>query len=337
MAVTRADVARLAGVSPALVSYVINPGSRPVSADARRRIESAIEELGYRPNAIAQALRRSSSHSIGLLVPNLTSPVIAALADHIEKAVQAHDYVLLTGTTGSSPEREADYVCRFLTRHVDALVLISVASRDTMVHAAESGVPVIILDSIPTDLGVSSLVVEAELGAHTAVKHLIDVHGHAEVACLAVDWPRDGHAEDRVAGWRRAMREADLPHGDDLLIRAAAIDRKGGRDAIHRVVDATDATAVFVASEIVAVGALDGLRSRGVRVPDDLAMVSYDGTSLSETTWPRLTTVDQSLSAVAAKVAERLMAKIGKNGEGPTHDVLPTSLIIRESCGCALR
>jgi LacI family transcriptional regulator len=328
-------VARLAGVSPALVSYVINPGSRPVSADARRRIEAAIEELEYRPNAIAQALRRSSSHSIGLLVPNLTSPVVSALAEQIERNLQEHGYVLLTGITGSSPEREADYVRRFLARHVDALVLISTVSMESLSVAATRGVPVLALDRVPAHLGVSSLLVDAEAGAAAAVNHLAEVHGHTRIACLAPQWPVDGHGEQRVTGWRDALRAAGLPHGDDLLIRTETFDRRGGRDGVLRVLDETGATAVFVAADLLAIGALDGLRSRGVPVPSGLAVVSYDGTVLSETTWPRLTTVDQGFPEVATKVTERLMAKVGKNGEGPTHDMLPTALIVRESCGCS--
>lgn len=334
MAVTRADVARRAGVSPALVSYVINPGSRPVSAAARRRIEVAIEELGYRPNAIAQALRRSSSRSIGLLVPTLNSPVIASLVDQIEKHLQGLGYVLFTGTTGGSAEAEANYVRRFMARRVDAILLIGASCPDILSTAAATGLPVLALESVKFDIGVSSLVVDAQSGVRAAIHHLVDVHGHTRIACLAGDWRPDSHAEARVAGWREGMEAAGLPHSDDLIVRTKTLDRSGGRTAIHHVHDQTDATAVFIASDIVAAGALDGLRSRHVVVPDDLAMISYDGSALSESTWPRLTTVDQSLSDVSRTAVERVLAKIGKDGQGITHDVLPTRLVIRESCGC---
>lgn len=336
MTVTRADVARRAGVSPALVSYVLNPGSRPVSAGARQRIEAAIEELGYRPNAIAQALRRSSSHSIGLLIPTFSSPVVAVIAEGIEAHAREHGYVMLTGSTGRSPEREAAYLRTFLARHVDALVLISTTSTDALQAATTAKIPILALDTIQPQLGVSSLLVDGFGGAESAVRHLIEVHGHTRIACISAEWPAHSHAEDRVTGWRRALQKAGLPAGDDLIVQGRTFDRAAGRAAIDRVLDTTDATAVFITSDIKAVGALDGLRSRGVRVPEDLAVVSYDGTVLSETTWPRLTTVDQFLPDVAAKVMERLLAKMGPNGEGPTHDVLPTQLIVRESCGCLL-
>lgn len=334
MAVTRADVARRAGVSPSLVSYVLNPGSRPVSSAARERIEEAIAELGYHPNAIAQALRRSSTRSIGLLIPNFTNPVVALVAEGIEAEARSRGYVILTGSTGGLPEREADYIRVFLSRHVDALVLISASSPDSLAAAAATGVPVLALDCIPTDLGVSSVLVEARGGAEAAVRHLIEAHGHKRIACIGAEWPARSHAQHRVIGWQTAHEKAGLSADPSLLITAKSFDRAGGRHAIGEVLDTTDATAVFVTSDIKAVGALDGLRARGVRVPDDLAVASFDGTMLAETTWPRLTTVNQFLPDYAVAVVDRLIAKLGKDGEGPTHDVLPTELIVRESCGC---
>lgn len=334
MAVTRADVARLAGVSPALVSYVINPGSRPVSADARRRIEAAIAELGYRPNAIAQALRRSSSRSIGLLMPTFTSPVVSYAAENIEELFREHGYVMLSGNTGGASERETSYLQDFISRGVDALLLISTASPEGLATAAASGVPVIALDNVPEEVGVSTIRVDAAGGAESAVKHLIEVHGHTRIACIAADWPPHSQAESRVVGWRSAMTAAGLPAGDDLLVRAETFDRAGGWNAVGHVLDATDATAAFVTSDVKAIGALNNLRSRGVRVPEDFAVVSYDGTVLAGSAWPRLTTVDQGIPELAAVVVERLLEKIKNKGSAPTHDVFPTTLVIRESCGC---
>lgn len=328
-------MARRAGVSPALVSYVLNPGSRPVSTDARLRIEAAIEELGYRPNAIAQALRRASSHSIGLLVPTFTSPVIAVIAEGIEAHAREHGYVLLTGNTGGSPEREAAYLRLFLARHVDALILITTSSTDVPAGASAGRIPILALDAVPSEFGISTVLVDGVGGAESAVRHLIEVHGHTRIACISAEWPVHSHVDDRVTGWRQALQKAGLAAGDDLIIQAPTFDRAGGRAAIDRMLVTTDATAVFITSDIKAVGALDGFRSHGVRVPEDFAVVSYDGTVLAESTWPALTTVNQFMPEIAATVMDRVIAKIGPHGEGPTHDVLPTELIIRESCGCS--
>ncbi len=334
MAVTRADVARLAGVSPALVSYVINPGSRPVSAEARQRIEAAIKELNYRPNAIAQALRRSTSHSVGLLMPTFTSPVVSYLAENIEELCRAQGYVLLSGNTGGVADREASYLQEFISRGVDALILIGTASPAGLETAAASGVPVLALDNIPYGVGVSSIRVDAVGGAESAVRHLIEVHGHRRIACVAARWPEHSNVGDRVTGWRNAMTSAGLHAGDELLVHAGSHDRDGGWEAIGSVIDETDATAAFITSDVKAIGALHFLRSRGIRVPEDFAVVSYDGTVLSGSAWPRLTTVGQFIPEVAAHVVERLLTKVATKGLEPTHDVLPTELIVRESCGC---
>ena len=334
MAVTRADVARRAGVSPALVSYVLNPGSRPVSASARARIEAAIEELGYRPNAIAQALRLSSSRSIGLVVPNLTHPIITSLAQSFETVAREHGYVMLTGCTDGFPEREAEYLRTFLSRSVDALILISTSSHDAIQAAAATGIPVLVLDRVPVELGVSTLTMDARSGAEAAVRHLIEAHGHSRIACIASVWPLHSHVEERVDGWRAALQSAGLTVDESLLVRGETFDQDGGREAMTQILDGTDATAIFSTSDIKAIGALDALRRRKLRVPEDFAIVSFGGSMLAELAWPPLTSVDQFLPTVAATVMERLLAKMG-TGEGQTHDVLPTALVIRESCGCS--
>ena len=122
--------------------------------------------------------------------------------------------------------------------------------------------------------GISTVLVDGVGGAESAVRHLIEVHGHTRIACISAEWPAHSHMEDRVTGWRQAMQKAGLPAGDDLIIQAPTFDRAGGRAAIDRMIATTDATAAFITSDIKAVGALDGLRSHGVRVPQDFAVVS---------------------------------------------------------------
>lgn len=334
MAVTRADVARRAGVSPAVVSYVLNPGSRPVSVGARARIEDAIRELGYRPNAIAQALRRSSTMSIGLLVPDLLNPAIATIAREIEDIAYDLGYVIFMGTVGHDLSREKRYLRTYVDRQVDALILVGAHAPDVLVEIAAQGIPVFVLDEIPRGLGLSSLVSEGKHSSAEAVRHLIEVHGHSRITCVAGPSNAAGMARDRVDGWRTALEQAGLPADESLIYRAADFTRSSGNIAALTLLDTVAPTAFFVSSDVQAVGVIGAIRDRNLLVPGDVAVVSYDGSELGARAFPGLTTVDPRLSEVARVTMQRLIAKLDKSDLSETHDVLPASLVIRRSCGC---
>lgn len=334
MAVTRADVAKLAGVSPAVVSYVLNPGSRPVSADARRRIEAAIRELDYRPNAIAQALRRSSTMSIGLMVPDLANPVIAALVREIEDIAYDLGYVMFVGTVGHDSDREERYVRNYADRQVDALVVVGAHRSDVLREVSRQGMPVMVLDRIERGMGLSSVVPEGRDSARRAVEHLIEEHGHTRIACIGGPAGLGGGAEDRVLGWRDALDLAGLPSGDDLLHRATAFTRSAGHLAARAMLDVSNATGVFVAADVQAVGVIGAIREAGQLVPRDIAVASFDGSELAERAFPGLTSVDAKVGEVARITMRRLVAKLDKSDLSETHDVIETELVVRRSCGC---
>ncbi|MFP7760949.1 LacI family DNA-binding transcriptional regulator [Marisediminicola sp. LYQ85] len=335
MAVTRADVARRAGVSPAVVSYVLNPGSRPVSAAARSRIEDAIRELGYRPNAIAQALRRSSTMSLGLLVPDLANPVVASLVRAVEDIAYDLGYVLFIGTIGHDLTREKKYISTYVDRQVDALILLGAHAPDLLATIARRGTPVIVLDRVEHGRGISTITTESVESSAAGVTHLIEQHGHKRIACITgPSAAAAGIAEDRVNGWRLAMERAGLEAGDDLLYRAADFTRSSGHTAALHLLESTDLTAFFVVSDVQAVGAIGAIRERDLFVPSDIAVVSYDGTETAARAFPRLTTVDVDIDNVAEWTMKRLIEKLKKSDTSETHDVLPAELIIRRSCGC---
>ena len=334
MAVTRADVAKLAGVSPAVVSYVMNPGSRPVSPDARRSIEAAIQELNYRPNAIAQALRRSSTMSIGLMVPDLANPLIAAVTREIEDVAYDLGYVMFVGTVGHDPKREERYVRNYVDRKVDALVVVGAHRSDVLQEMSDQGVPVLVLDRIEPGMGLSSVHPETRVSARLAVEHLIEVHGHTRIACVGGPETVGGSAQDRVLGWRDALEAASLPSGDELLFRASAFTRSAGYSAALTMLDESEVTAVFVSSDVQAVGVIGAIRERALLVPGDIAITSFDGSELAARAFPGLTSVDVRVDLLAQKTVERLMAKLDKSDLSETHDVIPTELVVRRSCGC---
>ena len=334
MATTRADVARRAQVSPALVSYVLNNGPRPVSAEARRRIEQAIRELDYRPNPIAQALRGAGSRTIGMLLPSAVNRYFGELASAVEEALFNADITLAVGFSGDDPARESRYIETFLEHHVDGIVVISSQLTKMLPRLAEVRVPVVALDRVPSGLSVTSVAVDNSGGVAAAVTHLME-HDHTRIACIG---GRVGTqpADERVRVWETLVAEQD-PQASEALLARADFTEEGGYSAMRELLTRPDRprpTAVFVSSDNQAAGALRACADLGVRVPGDLALVSFDGSPSAEFTVPKLTSYRQPVDRIARTAVEGLLAQIAAPGGLPTHTVIPGELVVRHSCGC---
>jgi len=326
--VRRSDVAQAAGVSPAVVSYVLNGGPRPVSADARRRVEAAIAELGYRPNKVAQALRGTRTHSIAMLMPDHLNPHFAELAQAMEDEAQRRGYVLIIGTAANDVEREQSYLRSFLDRQVDGVVLISAAA-DPDVHEIEAaGIPLVLLDRAALGATHSSVVTDNRAAAALGVRHL-QQHGRTRLRFLS------GPAElepvrERDRGWQETT-------GDDIdaQVWRSAFSRDAGYRAVRAAIAETgvDFDGLFTASDAQAIGALRALREAGARVPEDVAVVSLDGSEAGLYTLPGLTSVVQDVRRLAAEAVEILVTGAGST-TAPVHLVLEPSLRRLGSCGC---
>ncbi len=213
MAVTRADVARRAGTSPALVSYVLNGGPRKVAPATEARILQAIDELGYRPNAVARSLRMARGHSLGLILPDSSNPYFALLARAIEEVSYRSGYPLLVGNAADSAEREIGYLHAFVDRQVEGLLVIPTAEdEDLEKEFAKVGVPLVVLDRSLDQTVFANVVAASVEGSRDVVRHLIE-HGHTQIACLS--GPEVSTSEERVAGFRQAMGDAGLEPGPD--------------------------------------------------------------------------------------------------------------------------
>lgn len=330
---TRNDVARLAGVSPSVVSYVLNGGPRKVAAATRVRVLQATDQLGYRPNQIAASLRRNRTMTLGLVVPDNTNAYFAELAREIEDVAFGTGYTLLLGNANDDADRESAYIRSFLDRRVDGIMLIP--SRPFVPTATElerTGTPWVVIDrGLRAGSAPAQVFSDNRQGGRLATEHLI-AHGRRRIACIS--GPRGvWNTNARIAGWRDALLSAGLepdraPLRESVFGRFAA--RRVARDIIERN---PDVDAVFVASDEQAVGVLRALAELGVSCPDDIAVVSFDGVSASSLTSPSLTTVQQPLAAIASGAIAAL-ARQARSDTDPEHNILPVDLMIRESCGC---
>ena len=332
MAVTRADVARLAGVSPALVSYVLNDGPRPVSAAARERIERAIAELDYRPNTIAQALRGAGTRTIGLLLPSAVNRFFGELATAIEDQLFATGHILTVGITSDEHARESAYIETLLDRRVDAVLIVSSHASSVLDLLRDSGTPALVLDRVPGDVADCSATVDNVAGAVEAVEHLIVAHGHTSIGCLGGRLGTTS-ADDRVEGWMRALARHGL---DEVCVTRRDFNEEGGyRGAMDLLADPTARPgALFVSSDIQSIGALSACAELGIAVPGDLAVVSFDGTPTATYAVPSFTSYKQPIRDLAARAVECVLRAIADPSAEPQHVVLPGELVIGTSCGC---
>ncbi len=345
--VTRDDVAARAGTSSAVVSYVVNGGPRRVSAATRSKVLRAIEDLGYRPNGLARALRTQKTFTIGLVVPDSVNPFFAQLARAVEDAAFARGYVLLLGNSSQDDTRQAAYVSTFLQRQVDGLILIadsdigqSSLPEQTASALRGAGTPLVLLDRHPSDLWALSLTVDNEGGAYMATNHLLE-HGHADVACIA--GPSDLHpVEERTHGWQRALREAGIKPKAKSLVRSRFRRDEGYLAAEELLRAAKRPTAIFAQSDEQAIGALRWAHENRVRVPEDVALVSFDGVDESAYTNPALSTVAQPIEDLGRRTVELVVGpqpgEDGSPADRPSAhrpECLPVRLVIRRSCGCA--
>jgi LacI family transcriptional regulator len=328
--VTRSDVARYAGVSTAVVSYVVNAGPRPVAEATATRVREAIRVLGYRPNASARALRTGSTRMLGLVVPEIGNPLFAELAVAVEHTAARLGHAVLLVNSESDPRIERRLIQSLVARQVDGIILSTVQYGSAVVDLSTLGVPSVLLNTFEAREGLETVGVDARAGARAGVEHLIE-HGHDRVALIIGD-SGDG-VEAREQGWLDATRAAGLPDGP--LVRAP-FTRRGGYDAAMRLFTGpTPPTALFASSDMQAVGALRALDELDLHVPDDVAVVCFDGTDEADFATPQLSTVRQPVEEMADEAVVRLVSP--RQGEAPHHASFVPVLRTGRSCGCSAR
>lgn len=343
--VTRDDVARLAGTSTAVVSYVINNGPRPVAPATRERVLEAIRQLGYRPDRVAQAMASRRTDLIGLIVPDARQAYFAEVAHAVEQAASERGKMVLVGNSDYVEEREVHYLRAFLGMRVSGLILISSGlSEQAAMEIDAWDARVVLMHRRPEAIDDVAVVQDDVGGAQLATRHLLE-HGHAEVACLGgtKDTPTSGDpVTDHVEGWRRAMREAGRPSEGRLF--QAPYNRydvyQRGLELLQRP---DRPTAVFCSTDDQAIGLLRAARELGIDVPGELAVAGFDDVKEAALTDPPLTTVGGDREAMAKAAVDLVLddslrvpgsrAGTVTEGRGRVRQ-FPSGLVVRRSCGC---
>lgn len=323
---TRTDVARLAGVSTAVVSYVVNDGPRGVSEKTRERVLRAIRELNYRPNPNARALKTGSTGLIGVVVSDITNPHYAEYVEAIDSAAGASGRSIMLGISHGDADGEAGIIRSLLNRGVDGLFLINCRLDESRLR--QSGAmdkPCVLMDrSLPT-AKLPTVGANLAAGARLAVDHLAS-HGHRRISYVRGPF-LETQIDHRRFAYDAVVQERDL---DPLEPTITSWSRDGGYDAARRLLRADNPpTAVFAGSDLIAIGILNAVHDEGLSVPGDLAVVGLDGTAESAYVTPNLTTVRQPLDLMA-KEAVRLL---NHPADQPEDFTFPVELLVRDSCG----
>lgn len=324
------DVALLAGVSPATVSRVLN-GSPTVGAEYAARVMDAIAELDYRPNRLARNLRRQSAEMIGVVVSDIENPHFTEMVRAVEDAAYRRGYRLLLCNTDEEPDKQRAYLEMLAGERVSGVILSpSNPAGDEIRWVLDLGIPVIAFDRSVVDPRVDSVVADNEAATRTATELLLGA-GHTGVALLG-GLRGVETADARRAGYESAMRAAGLePFEADGDFRI-----EGGLRATEELLEHDgEMTALVIANNLMAIGALKALARNGRRVPDDVAIVAVDDPFWAELVQPPLTVLAQPVRRMADAAMRLLLERVSRRRKRVRHEVFPFELRVRGSCGTA--
>lgn len=323
------DVALHARVSVTTVSHVVNE-TRFVSADARQRVNQAIEMLRYVPSALARSLKNNRTHTVGMMIPNCSNPFFAELIRGIEDTCFAADYNVILCNSDDDPLKQRKYIRVLMEKQVDGLIVFSSGCDSELSKALrETGMPQILLDREVEHVTADLVEVDHEAGACLATQHLIEL-GHRRIACIS--GPSDlAPVRQRVMGYRRALLQAGIAHNQEWEVDGGFTSEMGYVAMEKLLAQEHSPTAVFANNDLMAIGAIGAVTAHGLNVPRDISVVGFDDIALAAYSNPPLTTVMQPKHQLGAMAATFLMDRIMKPDIPLRREVLQPTLCIRKS------
>ena len=336
--ITSYDVARAAGVSQTTVSFVLNEvEGASISDETRQRVLEVAEELGYVPDAAAQALGRGRTHIIGVVATTMADPFIGTIVQTIESAAHEQGYTVILASSDDIPEREIEAVKMLQSRRVDGVIVTSSRVGALYQERLEQlSIPVVLINSLAQHKGryTLSIGVDNRRGGRMATDHLIQ-RGHRRIAYVAAPADR-GDDIERVAGYRDALREADIDFDPSLVVQGTGL-AGGGQRALPALLSLDDApSAAFCYNDMTAIGLMDAAREAGLSVPSDLAVVGFDDIAFAQFACPPLTTIAQPVGKLGRGAMEMVLTLLSDD----PHSELPVTkvticglLVVRASSG----
>lgn len=326
---TIADVARRAGVSTATVSRALS-GREPVSEAVRERVVEAAASLGYRPNAIARSLRMEATQTLGLVISDVCNPFFTELARAVEDEAHAHGYSLILGNADEDPRRQSEYVGLLLDKRVDGLLLTPAVGTAKLVgEAAKRGTPIVFVDRAIDGYDIPVVRAEGSTATTELVDHLVAL-GHRRIALIA--GPQEAlPGRERLTAFRAALAAHHIAVPPEYL-QVGDFQQASGERAAAVLLDLPEPpTAIFAADNLMTLGALKVFHQRGLAMPDDIALASFDDAPWFELMRPPITAIVQPTTQIAAAAVGALVDLVA--GRPARSTTMPCRLITRASCG----
>jgi LacI family transcriptional regulator len=326
---TLVDVAQEADVSLKTASRVLN-NSKNVSEDKALRVRKAIERLGYRPNELARGLKAQRSAAIGMIVPNLSDPFTANAVHGLQEVARANGYVVILASSGGDPDVERSEIQSLVGRQIDGLVIAPADGRkDTFSDIIPEGVHVVTFDELIRNVKLDSVTVTNRRSAQQATNHLL---GHGLRRIVAVGARAYLYTcRERIAGYKAGMKAASLPPRVCLVKHESLLTAEWLAEEVFRK---QKADAILTLNWVCTMLTLRGLRQLGKTAGRDIPLFSFDDFDLADMLTPALSVVQQPAEMLGREAARLLLERLNGSGGSSRAVVLPTDLIIRQSCGC---
>ncbi|WP_218035983.1 MULTISPECIES: LacI family DNA-binding transcriptional regulator [Sphingobium] len=330
--VTIKQVAEAAAVHPSTVSRALNPETRYlVAQEVAERVLAVAQRLGYRRNLLAAGLRTGRSHLVGMLVPDIANTVFSPILSGAAERLAAEGFSTVVADVGREPGRQLEIARELATRQIEGLILATVQRDDPVVDfCLEQGIPAVLVNRAEEKRRLSAVVSDDALGMQLAVDHVVEL-GHRKIAHLAgPDSVSTGHLRRRA--FYGAMEQHGLRSVDTLHEAAEGYSREEGAAATRRLLDrAPGITAIVAANDLLALGAYDALKERGLRCPQDISIIGHNDMPMMDLVTPPLTTIRISHNALGREAADLLLQRIRGDDPEIRNIVLAPSLVVRES------
>ena len=323
------EVSELAGVSLATVSRVMNKNTR-VSEKTTKKVLDAMQQLGYKPNSIAQSLASNRTNSVGILVSELHGPFFAQMMAGIESALRAAGKHVIITTGHSEDDKEKDGIEFLISRKCDALILhVESVSDDYLIELSKGKTPIYLMSRYVKEIEQNCISLDNVMGGYLATKAMIN-RGHKRIAYIAGPQFKED-ASDRLKGHKNALAEYNLTF-DESLYYVGDFKETGGSDGLrHFIQNKAQITALVCANDEMASGAMKYAREHGFNLPKDLAIIGFDNVIFTNYLYPTLTTIDNPVPEMGRAAANLVLKDIYKKSGITVNQVFEPKLILRDS------
>ncbi len=331
MAVKIKDVAKKAGVSVTTVSRVLNDG-KYVRDELKEKVKKAIEELDYTPSYIARSLVLKKTNLLAVIVPNITSSINSIILSKIEETASKNNYNIIVCNMAENLDKQFKYLNIFKEMRVDGIIITNEKIDDETRKFLESiNIPLVFASAKPSNQKHMAIIVNNLQASYDAVDYLTGL-GHKKIAFIGGDQRDITSGKERYKGYQTALKDHDIPMSDEYVRFGDYSVNDGYRLMGEILKSKMHPTAVFAASDDMAVGAINCIIDNGLKVPDDISVIGFDGTAVVNIVRPKLTSMEQPIKEIGTMAVEMLLQKINNQQTLVNEIILSHNLVKRDSC-----